>query len=256
MAESSSPCVAVLGASAGLGAALVSHHYRSGHRVIAVARRAARLDAIRNALGASENVSWQTEVGSVTDPDDLNRLMTVLRQRAPIGAVYFVAAANEIPRAGDVVARLGITESYHRLLLSSWVAIGEAVEAEGLLADGGALVAVSSIAAAVPFPGLELYGAGKAALEAWMRAGRTDDGPTRRVVVRPGRFESEFFGPREFDFNALPHALARRIATDVAAGRDEIHLGSYRDRIASRADAAVRQFCRRLVQDASPGRTD
>lgn len=247
--------MAILGASAGLGAALASHHYRQGDAVLAVARRRARLAQLATAVGAASDDRWRQAVLDLTEPADLDTLVGELERCAPLRAVYFVAAANEVTRGGPPSVRLQVIERYHRLLFVSWVAVAEAADEAGLIGAGGAFVAISSIAAGVPFAGLDLYGAGKAALEAWARTAR-ETSAVRHVVVRPGRFPSDFFEPSEFDYDRLPHALAARIANDVARGRHEIHLGDRRDRLASLLGNAAQRISSYYVKDASPERSD
>ncbi len=247
--------VAILGASAGLGAALACHHARAGDEVIAIARRGTRLTELARALGVAGSERWQQETLDLTQPADLDRLLLLLGTRAPISALYFVAASNEVQRHGSPSDRLAMIESYNRLLFAGWVSIAEAAEEENVLAPGATVVTISSIAAAVPFSGLELYGAGKAALEMWARATRGAPA-ARRVVVRPGRFDSDFFSPSDLDLARLPHTLAARIVDDIQAGHEEIHLGSRRDRFASRLGLTAQRLATRYVRDASPGRSD
>src|SRR4051812_30592193 len=154
--------VAVLGASAGLGAALASHHFRGGDAVLAVARREARLAQLAAAAGATSADRWRQAVLDLTEPADLDSVGRELRRFAPLRTVYFVAAANEVTREGAPSERLTVIERYHRLLFTSWVAVAEAAEEAGLMDAHAAFVAISSLAAVVPISGLDLYGAGKA----------------------------------------------------------------------------------------------
>lgn len=243
--------VAVLGASAGLGAALAHLHRRRGDDVVAVARREERLLELGRAPAGPVSGAWYVAGADLADGPSLSRLSDALIERGPLVRAYLVAAADEAARAGTLEERLAAIERYHRLLFTSWVALTETLIEARAVGPESTLVAISSIAAGVPFPGLALYGAGKAALEAWARTARERPGP-RCVVVRPGRFDSEFFGPQPFLVDRLPFARALEVMRAVDRGRDDVHLGTLSDVVASRAEAMVRRLSSRLVRDASP----
>lgn len=78
--------VVVLGASGGIGRAIVPQLVSEGHRVIAVARNAERLEALAQRVGNPRRLSLQP--GSVANPAGADRLVEALRAcRRPITTV-------------------------------------------------------------------------------------------------------------------------------------------------------------------------
>lgn len=243
----------VIGASSGLGAALATQLLGDGRRVLMSARRLERLQTVASA-GRSEGAAPICCRSDLRDREDLTRLADAICSIGPIGTIYLVAAANE-PIGGSGADEVwATTEDYLRLMLTSYVCLITSLEACSWLDRESTVVYISSIAAGVEFASLPLYGSMKAAMEHWIRSTR-DGGRARRVVVRPGRFESEFFGPLS-DSSRVPIELAATIISAVESGRDEIHLGGPRDRVASHLQLAAKRLAARLVRDASPERSD
>ena len=98
---------------------------------------------------------------------------------------------------------------------------------------GRKIVAISSLAAVVPFDHLPRYCATKAALESWVVARRRKCASTI-IIVRPGPFESELFQKSDtLERKRLPVYLAERIVRAVAQGHSDVFLGGWRDRLAA-----------------------
>ncbi|MGV9836493.1 SDR family NAD(P)-dependent oxidoreductase [Nocardia niigatensis] len=245
----------VVGASSGLGAALAIRLMGQMRPVVLAARRVDRLNGIAAAhTSPSEYVPICVQT-DLRDAGDVTKLAdTIQNIGRPVGNLYLVAGANEPAGTDDPHARYNDLSRYLGMALTGPIALVESLEHRNALTCESVVVGISSIAAAVPFDALPVYGAAKAAFEQWLRATRHPD-KARRVVVRPGRFASEFF-PRPGATPLLPHQLAARITARVGAGDDEITVGDRGDRRASRLHQLARSAGQRLVTDARTGRSD
>lgn len=240
--------VVVLGASSGLGAALAIAHRERGDDVIAVARRLERLESIsQDAERRSQHSGgWCSVKADLTTVEDLKKVAAVIVENASLDRIYLNAAKAQPKSAGSLEERLIGTRSFISLLFEGYVALVEWLIDCGALARSSTVVAISSLAASLPLEGMELYCAGKAALEAWCKSIRLRGGP-HVAIVRPGRFESEFYGPRPLDLNTLPYAKAKRIIRGVDHRKDWIEVGGIRDMIASRLSSLLGPRARKIV---------
>jgi short-subunit dehydrogenase len=231
--------VVVLGASSGLGAAFALTHARRGDHVTVVARRRERLLQLRDELLPSvPSDRWEPLRADLSDPVGLDSLASQLSRR-PVSRIYLTAAANQPDVTGDVTGRLDLIEPYFRLLFCSYIALIEYLIEQSALTRSSNVIAVSSLAAVLPFPRLELYSAGKAALEAWCREAGRRGGP-RFVIVRPGLFKSEFFTPSDaLQVADIPLDRAAKIVRLIDSGRDFIDVGGWRDMLASRLSSLI-----------------
>jgi uncharacterized protein len=239
--------IVVLGASSGLGAALAVVHARRGDQVIAVARREARLAQLRRELlSALPDDSWMPIRADLRDPRDLEALADQL-STWHLDRLYLSAGANQPPAPGGVTERLRIIEPYFRLIFSAYIVLTEHLIEREALSPASRVVAISSLAAVLPFPQLELYSAGKAALEGWCRGARDRGGP-EFTIVRPGLFKSEFFRPSNtLRHGDIPLQRAARIVRLVDQGRGFIDVGGWRDITASRLSSLLGPGARRVL---------
>jgi short-subunit dehydrogenase len=241
------PSVVVLGASSGLGAALALIHARRGDQVTVIARRADRLLQLRRELlPVAPADCWESVRSDLTDPSDIELLANHLSKR-PVDRIYLAAGADQPDLAGDVTSRLGTIEPYFRLLFCTYIALTEHMIEQSALTRRSEIVAISSLAAVIPFPGLELYSAGKAALEAWCRQAARRGGP-RFIIVRPGLFKSEFFTPSDIlQMADIPMDRAAKIVRLIDSGHDFIDVGGWRDVTASRLSSLIGRQARRVI---------
>jgi short-subunit dehydrogenase len=151
---------------------------------------------------------------------------------------------------GRITERLQVIESYFRLIFYAQMTLAEYLIDKAALSRSSRVVAISSLAAAIPFPRLEFYSAGKAALEGWCRGARDRGGPGF-TVVRPELFRSEFLRPSETLRPAdLPMQKAARIVQLVDRGRDFVDVGGWRDVTANRLSSLVGVRARRIIPNA------
>jgi short-subunit dehydrogenase len=240
--------VAVLGASSGLGAALALVHARRGDTVLAVARRKSRLEELQREAGATLTSArhWVSIDANLRDPGSVEALGGRL-SALTIDRLYLSAAASPPVLKGSITERISMLEEYHRLLFGSYIALTDFLIEAGAFSPRSTVVAVSSLAAVLPFPGLSLYSAGKSALEAWCKA-RRGRGAPRFAIVRPGLMETEFFTPSsELDLAGLPLGKAARIVAGIDDQREFIDVGGWRDELAGRMSSLVGPRARHII---------
>jgi NAD(P)-dependent dehydrogenase (short-subunit alcohol dehydrogenase family) len=186
---------------------------------------------------------------NLSDIGDMEALASRL-STSHLDRIYLSAGANQPASTGGVTERLRIIEPYFRLIFSTYIALTEHLIEKGALSPSSRVVAISSLAAAVPFPQLELYSAGKAALEGWCRGARDRGGPGF-TVVRPGLFKSEFFRPSEvLHASDLPLQRAAKIVRLIDQDRDFVDVGGWRDVTVSRLSSLLGPRACRILPEA------
>lgn len=198
----------ITGASSGIGAALARRVARDGRRVVLVARRAERLEALAAELHAQHGIGVQPI------PADL----------AQAGAV--AGLAGEIERRGLVVdwlinnAGFGTHGCFHELPLDeelkeiqlNAVAL---VELTGRFLPGmvqrrrGAVINVASVAAFAPGPYMATYCATKAFVKSFSEAiaAEVASAGVHVLCVCPGFTRTEFQAKADVDVSALPGCI-------------------------------------------------
>jgi NAD(P)-dependent dehydrogenase (short-subunit alcohol dehydrogenase family) len=232
--------VVVLGASSGLGAALALVHAWRGDNIVVVARREHRLEQLRReAAVPARDERWITIGADLRDRTSVEALAEHLAKVA-IGRLYLNAAASPPEPQGSILERIDMVENYHRLLFGSYIALTDCLVDEKVLGPHSTVVAVSSLAAALPFPGLELYCAGKSALEGWCKAKRISQGAPQFAIVRPGPFESEFESPSpELVMGGLPFGKADRIVRRIDRGHKFVDVSDWHRVLANRLSSLI-----------------
>ena len=200
--------VLILGASSGLGAALTLSYLNNGHSVVATGRRISRIEKL---IPAGANATLVKN--DLLQPNSVSEIAT---EHCDVDLVYHCAAVVDPAPISDMM-KVNF-ESFVQL-----VGAFDRVERK--------IVAVSSLAAVVPFEHLPSYCATKAALEAWI-ASRRSQCRSEIVIVRPGPFDSELFKKANtIQRSQLPIDLAENIINAVSQGRSDIFLGGWRDRL-------------------------
>lgn len=222
----------VTGASAGIGRATAVALARSGADVVAVARRAGRLDALASELRTAPGRVLPLP-GDIREPDFARRLVA-----ATVGAfgrvdvlVNNAAVGHRSPLAdmpGADVATLIDTNLMALLQLTR--AVIPPMRRQG----GGHIVNVSSIVGERPLPNSSLYCASKAAVNSLSRSLRMElrSDQIRVTLVYPGLTATEFGdarlgqkGTNRFGLRgAPPQRVAAAIVSAIRHGRDEVYV--------------------------------
>jgi 3-hydroxy acid dehydrogenase/malonic semialdehyde reductase len=177
--------VLVTGATAGFGAAIARRFASGGHRIVAVGRRADRLEALQAELGA----------------DRVHTLQLDIRDGAAVAAA--LASLPGVFAEVDVLVNnaglaLGLGPA-HKASLAEWdtmiatnvtglVHVTRALLPGMVARDRGHVVNIGSTAARYPYPGGNVYGATKAFVRQFSLNLRADLAGTRLRVtdVEPG----------------------------------------------------------------------
>ncbi|MCU0975130.1 MAG: SDR family oxidoreductase [Steroidobacteraceae bacterium] len=153
------PVTVVTGASSGIGRAIAREFAAHGYDLVIVARRRARLEALKRELVNDYAVRVRVVEADLYDPATPDRLARLLA-REPIGIIVNNAGTLEggsfasMPR-GRVLEML-------QLNVTALVTLTHAMLPRLLARGGGRIVNVASIAAFAPIPWLGVYAATKA----------------------------------------------------------------------------------------------
>lgn len=227
--------VIVTGASAGIGRATAVALVQNGANVVAVARRAGRLDALARDL-RREPGRLLPIAGDIRQPPFARQLaaatvgafgrIDVLVNNAGIG---HRSALADMP-AEDVATLLDTN-------VVALVQLTQAVIPHMRRQGSGHIINVSSIVGERPLPNSALYCASKASVNMLSRSLRMELRPDhiRVTVVYPGLTETEFGtarlgeqGTNRFGLNGVPaERVAHRIVAAIHHGRDEVYISPF-----------------------------
>jgi short-subunit dehydrogenase len=164
-AASSNGTVLVTGASSGIGAEMAREFARRGRHVVLVARRAEKLQALAETLGAAADVlaadlSKPGERAALPDRlADLGLVVDVLVNNAGLSTVGAIAASDPVAELNLVEVDVAAVAD----LCSRFV--------PGMVSRGrGAVLNVASVGAFGPLPGQAAYGAAKAFVLSYTQA--------------------------------------------------------------------------------------
>jgi NAD(P)-dependent dehydrogenase (short-subunit alcohol dehydrogenase family) len=170
----------VTGGSKGIGKAVAQLFAQRGANLVLVGRGAKALDEAANSITAANDTAVATVCGDVAEPRTAARAMAVASER--FGRIDIVAnIAGAFPTAlledttdrhfaDAVAANLTGTFNFCRAALPIMRS-----------QNAGSIVNMSSTAARLPTPGLSVYSACKAGIEAFTRAIAAEAAPTVRV---------------------------------------------------------------------------
>lgn len=153
----------VTGGGTGIGFATTKRFVEAGAHVYIIGRRQAELDQAVAALGEA-NVT--AVAGDVTKAADLDRLFARTREeRGHIDVVVCNAGGGSFEPLGTLTR-----EGFHNMFMVNTAAVVFTVQgALPMLAEGGSIVLVGSVAASKGMPGGTLYAGAKASLRAFAR---------------------------------------------------------------------------------------
>jgi 3-hydroxy acid dehydrogenase / malonic semialdehyde reductase len=183
--------VLVTGATSGYGLATARRYAGAGAKVIATGRRAERLEALRNELGAErchvveldvrDRSAIEAAVGGIPAPfDEINTVIANAGLALGLGPAHETVIEDWETMVDTNIKGLMYTV---RVLLPRLVARGE-----------GHVVTIGSVAGDFPYPGGSVYAASKAFVKQFALGIRADlQGKNVRVTnIEPGMSETEF----------------------------------------------------------------
>ncbi len=201
----------VVGASSGIGAALVGRLAREGHRVAAVARRESELNQLCGSINRDHPDRAIPFVHDVCDVDGARGVFDQIVRRLD-GLDVVVYCAGVMPRVGedeyDVDVDRQIVE-VNVIGAMAWLNLG----AERFRAQrGGMLVGIGSVAGDRGRRGNPAYGASKAALHHYLESlrNRLSQHGVHVLTVKPGPVHT----PMTSGLAKLPMAIEPDAAAD------------------------------------------
>lgn len=171
----------VTGGSSGIGLAIVRRFVAEGARVFVTGRDQDRLDGLADELGAAVR-GVRCDVGDLADLDRLHDLLE--REAGRIDVLVANAGGGSIVPLGEITAE-HFDQTFAVNVRSVVLGVQRAMP---LLAHGASVVLIGSSTTRRPDPGLEVYGASKAALRHFARswARNTQELGFRVNVLSPG----------------------------------------------------------------------
>ena len=180
----------ITGATAGFGAAAVRRFASAGWRVIATGRRADRLKKLVEEFGTDKVFTLAfdmrkpeaIEAALATLPDSFRKI-DLLINNAGLALGTAPAQKADLAQWNQMIETnvTGLVTITHKLLAT-------------LMAQKGAIINISSVAATYPYPGGNVYGGSKAFVSQFSLGLRSDLHGTgvRVTTVEPGMAETEF----------------------------------------------------------------
>lgn len=243
--------IIVTGASRGLGAAIVRRGIDDAATIFAISRTAS--DELIE-LAAQRGVSLRWFTTDLSDPGEIDDVFPfiarMVAEETP-SSITLVANAARLEPIGLVGAlETAAIDQAVRLNVTAVIATVQRFVAHfGTVPVEKHVIAISSGAAQRAMPGLSVYSASKAAVNAFVRSAQAEwdhahpDGRLRFLAVSPGLVDTEMQATlRESTEAALPergiyrewHAAGKLVSPDEAArtilslrNRSDIEAGSY-----------------------------
>ncbi|MFE3836539.1 SDR family NAD(P)-dependent oxidoreductase [Pseudogemmobacter sonorensis] len=207
----------IIGASAGIGAALARAFATKGARLILSARDEAMLAALAGECGGAQVLPLDLAL-----PETLEGAVAALRRSEPLDAVICTAALYEPSRVAGIDP--GKAAEMVRVNLLGTIEVARLCPP--LLRDGGQLVLFGSVAGWVGLPGGQPYSATKAAVNNLAESLAAELAP--RVDVRlvcPGFVRSRLTEKNRFAMPAIisSEEAASQVLRGLRGRRFEIH---------------------------------
>ena len=208
----------IVGASKGIGLALAHEFAAQGHDVLMIARDGARLEAAAASIGNAHAVRVMSLAVDITHADAASRIDEAIRtHRLDVGYLVCNAGAwqagsfHEVEPAA-VERLLAVNILAHQALVRGLAPL--------LIAKGGGVLFVGSLAGMVPTPAFSSYGASKAFLHSAALAMREEVWQTGLTVsvLAPGIVATDFAAVPGTRWKWLGDLAATSPATVARAG--------------------------------------
>jgi len=211
--------VVITGASSGIGEAAARRFVKHGWSVVAVARRADRLEALAADTGAD------IFVADITKQSDVEALAAYLRELGPVHALVNNAggalglASVEDSDADDWTRMFDVNVVGTKRVTSALLPLLRGSIVEG---DTASILMITSIAAHVPYEGGSGYNAAKFAQHALTAVLRLElaGEPIRVIEVAPGLVKTEEFALVRFGGDAAKAASVYDNVPDPLVAED------------------------------------
>lgn len=192
--------VLVTGASSGIGRAVAIECAKMGARVVATGRSAERLaETLAELPPAASGKEHLAVPADLTDAAAVDALVASL---PPLNGIVQNAGVNK--RMPCAFVKEADMESVLRTNLEAPMLLQKALLRKKKIADGGAVVFVSSLASWRPTPGNAVYAASKSALAAYARVLAVELAPRKIRVnsILPGMVWTEILNNTKIDVDA------------------------------------------------------
>lgn len=209
--------VLLTGASSGIGAALARQLAGEGARLVLVARRAERLDALAEALKA-QGAGVTNIVADLTEPDACERVIAEAQRAA--GTIDILINNAGVGQYGRFVEQdASALDRMMTLNMTALVRLTRLTLPDMVSRQSGHIVNVASVAGHLPTPYMTVYGASKAfvlsfSLGLWAEVRRKGVGVT---CICPGPVKTEFFDRGGFEQRGADFSRGALDADDLAA---------------------------------------
>jgi len=244
----------VTGASSGIGQAFAERLAADGHRLILVARRADRLEAMAKSFGERFGPGFEVFPADLNRPEELRAVEDRIASEPTLELVVNNAGFGSAGRFAELDA--DGEEAEIRLNVLALVRLARA-GLPGLIARGrGGVINVSSMAGFAPSPYMATYAATKAFVTSFSEglAGELEGTGVKVQALCPGFTRTEFQDVAGVDTQRLP-SFAWQEADDVVAAslaglaRGEVVVvpGLANQALAAVTTALPRSWVRRVV---------
>jgi uncharacterized protein len=202
----------ITGASSGIGATYADRLARRGHDLVLVARDRDRMEAAAQRLRAETGVAVDVLPADLTEPRDLARVETRLREDDRIGLL--VNNAGAVAPGGFADPDLDAQDRLIRLNVTAVVRLAGAVVPRFLASHaaaggGGAIINIASVLALAPelFPGI--YSATKSFVLTFSQSLQAELGPRGLYVqaVLPAATRTEIWERSGRSVDAIPGVM-------------------------------------------------
>ena len=208
--------VLITGASTGIGATYAERFARRGHDLVLVARDVGRMEALASRLRQENGVTIDILSADLTQPTDLAKVETRLRDDARIGIlinnVGTAIGGSFVDQSVDDMTKLVALNATALVRLASAIAPRLAKAGEG------AIVNIGSVVGLAPEFGMTVYGATKAFVLFLSQGLAHELGPKGVYIqaVLPATTRTEIWDHVGVDVNAMSNVMEVGDLVDAA----------------------------------------